>query len=377
MCMNKHKTGTTAGFLLCATSILIALSSCSDRSDLRTLVQYDGVEVAGNGPHYEEGRRQFAAGRYGLAMRAFHTALMADGDSINTMTSLASTYDMLGRFDLAEKYYKRALKIDPSSKIVLNNIGYSLILQGRSAEATKYLELARRLDRDNTIIATNLELARKATLEANAIRTKAGSNALAHVSNADMPREVWLERTSRAEYSLVTRPNPTFASRAAALKVDPAVGAFSVVEEKAKTELSRLFHLASGPRRWAGNLIARSRSPNEAESNTQAQREGRLNLIEISNGSGRRHMARRLNGFLSAQGFETAHLTNADNFEHRQSVILAKETHREVAEHIAELLPRSVTITPAPEGQNAALRILLGQDLLEFDDQLLLGLTNG
>src|SRR3546814_7707357 len=80
---------------------------------------------------YEQAKADFAAARYGLAVKRFRRAMADDPASVEAVNGLAAAYDQLGRYDLAERYYQRALAMDPTSVQTLNNLGYSLLLQGK------------------------------------------------------------------------------------------------------------------------------------------------------------------------------------------------------------------------------------------------------
>src|SRR3546814_18766121 len=76
---------------------------------------------------YEQAKADFAAARYGLAVKRFRRAMADDPASVEAVNGLAAAYDQLGRYDLAERYYQRALALDPTSVQTLNTLGYSLL----------------------------------------------------------------------------------------------------------------------------------------------------------------------------------------------------------------------------------------------------------
>lgn len=105
-----------------------------------------------------EGKKQFAAGNYGLAERHFRAAVEANPSSAPAWLGLAASYDRLSRFDLAERAYERTLKLQGRTPAVLNNLGYHYMLRGQLAKARATLEEAARLDPASPHIQGNLAL---------------------------------------------------------------------------------------------------------------------------------------------------------------------------------------------------------------------------
>ncbi len=93
---------------------------------------------------------------------------------------------------------------------------------------------------------------------------------------------------------------------------------------------------------------------------------GSLPLVEVSNGTGRLHMAARVRDYLAAEGIVVKRLTNAENFKHRETVIFYRSGWRAYAEKLARMLPAVIDIDGHP-GQESDVRLELGGDLLNFD----------
>jgi hypothetical protein len=92
--------------------------------------------------------------------------------------------------------------------------------------------------------------------------------------------------------------------------------------------------------------------------------------IEVSNGTGRRHMAARMKIYLAQLGLAGVRLTNADHFAHTTTTITYRPGHRGLAEALSASLPIAPLLQQSVE-QAADVRVELGGDLLKFDSGLL------
>ncbi len=189
---------------------------------------------------YERAKQHFAAGRFGLAVKHFELAISQDPDSVEALNGLAASFDQLQRFQLAERYYLRALNLDPGNAQTLNNLGYSYLMQRRYDLALAHLKDALVLDPMNGMVQDNLQQA-QASLELESrdfLASAVGSAAFRDVAAAprtvslhsqadeaaapsgrDAPPvvqiqalaasdDIWVERSSGAVQTLITRPNP-------------------------------------------------------------------------------------------------------------------------------------------------------------------------
>jgi hypothetical protein len=92
-------------------------------------------------------------------------------------------------------------------------------------------------------------------------------------------------------------------------------------------------------------------------------------VIEVSNGTGRPQMAHRLGQFLESEGLSAKSLTNAEHFRHQETVIFYHREWLQKAQELAAHLPVEVRLEAAPN-QTPDIRIRLGGDLLNFDQEL-------
>jgi|GEM_PF-713170 len=91
-----------------------------------------------------------------------------------------------------------------------------------------------------------------------------------------------------------------------------------------------------------------------------------LPFIEVSNGTGRLHMAARLRDYLDAAGISVRRLTNASRYSHMESVVYYRSGWQAFAQQLAAQLPAAVDLVQN-DTQRSDIRVLLGGDLLEFD----------
>jgi hypothetical protein len=117
-------------------------------------------ETSGVVDLYDDGKRQLAERRFGLAVQRFRQALAADRRSVDVLNGLAVAYAALGRTQLAEVYLQRALELRHDDVATLNNYGRLLLEQGHLQKARPMLDLAVRLASgpDHAIVHANRTL---------------------------------------------------------------------------------------------------------------------------------------------------------------------------------------------------------------------------
>jgi len=393
----------------------LALGGCaSGAPELRPVFGHSGLSVAASGRSaYAQASADFAAGRYGLAVKHFQMAVAEAPDSVEALNGLAAAYDQIGRFDLSERFYRRALAADPNAAQTLNNLGYSQFLQGKYDLAVALLTDAERFDTANRIIASNLSMSDAALEKAESVRTVAtaapqgaaaatasdaasetvlmlGSGVVAWKEprivrtsvqvqelRAETPRpatdlglssEKGMERMPVAFTPLAARNMPRVPT------VDVSTSELAALPAPA-AEATRPVPAEAPARRAAEVLIvttAEMPPPYMTSSEARGSQSAVLPLgtIEASNGAGRRNMAARMRDYLQTMGLSVTWLSNADHFRHATSTITYRPGYREQAEAVARHLPGALALQEV-SGQAAAVRIELGGDLLDFDRQLL------
>lgn len=395
--------------------ITAACSACTD-VDIYSRPAVDGTATnLARAMPYDRGKHYLAAGHLGLAATAFRTALSQGTATAEILNALAVTYDRLGRFDLAQRYYARALELDPESVQSLNNLGYSALLQGNHALAAKFLIKARTIDAANTVVQANLALLREKIVSANGAADSLGSDRNSggrKVARQEIPplKTTWIERTAVKIQTLVTEPDPSVVAATSLAGVEPELGAATVIRIAGfepfhftrRTRFPRItqpiegvFVLNSGTR----TVVAMpSPKPNATEQrqllraslqmNAQAgivrqghdaSSEGKGSspkpnlsaaLIEVSNGAGRRLMARRIQSYLESKSVKVERRTNDVSFDNAHTIVFYRPEFGAEAKAIAELLPVSAEVRKSEEGWSS-VRVLIGKDLLDFDETLM------
>lgn len=285
---------------------------------------------------YAAGKAHFVAGRLGLALDAFQAAHRSDPTSLDALNGVGAVYDRMGRHALAERAYLDALALAPEDPVTLNNIGWSRHLRGQPEAAAFYLARAARLAPGHPTVGANLAWVESLRPEpAPPLPTDLREAA------ADRPHIV---RQSAGEQALITAPSPPPAA-------PPALSTLAAAAESLeRTPVPPPRPATANPSASAG--------------------------IEVSNGTGTRHMAARVGAWLGERGITVARLTNAEHFAHARTVILyhaeaARPAAESLAARLAAHLPVPPEVRPAGAGQAPALRLVLGADLRDFDNRLL------
>lgn len=191
---------------------------------------------------YERGKLHYNAGRFGLAVTHFQSAVSRKPDSIEALNGLAASYDRLGRYDLSARYYDRALAADPESTQTLNNIGYSYLLQDRLDLAVAYLRDAQSRDGKDPVVLANRKKAEVSYQEADLKRSAEAARAERFAPPASAPSrpqvaaqapvassarvKPWIERTAPKVQTLVTQPQVALLGAVDEVGIDPQLAAY-------------------------------------------------------------------------------------------------------------------------------------------------------
>ena len=93
--------------------------------------------------------------------------------------------------------------------------------------------------------------------------------------------------------------------------------------------------------------------------------------MEISNGNGRRGMARMMGDYLRDQGEQVVRITNAGSFSMPQSVIHYAPGEIEAARRLAARLPVAAELRETlPDNARISVRLVIGQDILDYEDSM-------
>jgi len=128
--------------------------------------------LLGDDPHddLQIAKKYFRSNNYGLAEKAFRSAVERHPRDAEAWVGLAASYDRLRRFDLADRAYEQAIRIVGPKVEILNNQGFSYMLRGDYARAHKKLEEAAAKDPANPYVAANLRLLQESYREGKAVQ---------------------------------------------------------------------------------------------------------------------------------------------------------------------------------------------------------------
>ena len=136
------------------------------------VVPLDRPGLLGDDPHDDLtlAKKYFRTNNYGLAEKAFRTAVEKHPRDAEAWVGLAASYDRLHRFDLADRAYAEAIRIVGPTVEILNNQGFSYMLRGDYLRAHKKLLEAEAKDPANPYVAANLRLLQESYHEGKSIQ---------------------------------------------------------------------------------------------------------------------------------------------------------------------------------------------------------------
>lgn len=326
---------------------------------------------------YELGKKQFAEGLYGMALKNFRVAMVREPKSLDRLNAVAATYDKLGRFDLAERYYARALGVDPDSVQTLNNIGYSFLIQKDYVSARYYLDQAAKVagtEHDYiAVVGANL-----VSLDMAEGRTTAIAHLQRPIQADNVATSVdGIKTGTQGEVHAIATQQDVAKVVAAGTMPEQAGGSdgAGMIRDKAILVPAALIapqvNAAPVTKVEAVPLATKSVSavkPKESIKRPLAALPEML--IEVSNGAGRNKLAARTRGYLGSNGISVGRLTNAEHFNFANSTIFYRKGYGDKAREIADMFPMPVDLKVIKE-QRSHIRILLGADSLEFDSMRL------
>ena len=374
--------------IVTALGATLLLGGCGTQlEDARPAFGYSGMAAGDSAPSsYQQAKADFAAARYGLAVKRFQMAMAEDPASVEAANGLAATYDQVGRYDLAERFYRRALSMDPNSVQTLNNLGYSMLLQGKPDLALAFFRDAARVAPDSDVIAANADLAVAARMEDRRLDAAAAAAAAeappasTGLAEAAVVPALRIVRFNAVEQHLQLQPQQVVmaATEASAMPAVPLlpVETHPLSALPGRPNPSDPPGLAPQPVavlpsvRVAVSVTANDTLIAAGPSESGVAMADLTGTIEVSNGTGRRHMAARVKAYLMQLGLAAARLTNADHFAHATTTITYRPGHRGLAEALSASLPIAPLLQQSGE-QAADVRVELGGDLLKFDSGLL------
>lgn len=362
-----------------------------------------GADIYGtNVSEYERGKVDFAAQRYGLALKHFKQALIQASKDIKILNGLAATYDKMGRFDISKRYYQMALTVDPQSPETLNNFGYSYYMQRKHDVAKVLLREAAAKSNDKWTGHANLHLLNK-TVETATHKNKTNGTDTTHhqirarkISSIFIPpsvertqrltsdfqtiskapgqvKNLQLIRTAAGTHTIFTRHHPGITQNPIPkieLKNFRRIASKALTAPKPNNSITST-KIATPTTTLPGKVLVSSAPAQPNLKSLPWKQENRASIsIIISNGTGRSKMASRMRGHLNKNGYQLMWLGNSDNYRKRVTTVFYKEGFRDRAEMLATNLPVSVQFIERID-QHTSLQLELGADLLHFDKELI------
>lgn len=281
---------------------------------------------------YRLGRSSQDAGDMAQAEKQYEKVLAAvptHKEALNSMAVIAAQTERLPR---AVELFRRALTLDPQAAHIHNNLGYALMLAGRLGEAESELQLARTLNPTSLQTQKNIEQLAQARA-----RTAVAASLVA----ADTPPA----ETASGPQLVAIAPNIyELRDQAGATPAEQRQVAGAVAASMTKAPASQL-QAVLGLIRTMPNALNGLK-------------------IEVSNGVGIRHMARRTAERLAPMGLVTARLTNQPGYRQVKTEIQFGAGQKQAAEELSARLPMSPSVTPVALGSQIQMRLVLGHDLV-------------
>lgn len=286
---------------------------------------------------FAQGRTAQTGGGLRQAEALYGRLLTLSPRHVGALNGMGIIHAQSGRLDTAVGYFNRALAIEPQAAHLHNNLGYALLLGGRLAEAETALQRARELNPSSTLTDKNLALLAQAKGLATAVPAAAGMPAPA------------------GQTLVVVAPN-VYELR----DPSPAVAAGEPLAQRPREQAAEKEERAVVP----APVLAAAPSTRAAVAQAKPLPLRGVRL-EVSNGVGIRHMARRTAERLAPTGLLTARLTNQPGYRQVKTEIQFSPGQAVAAEALSSQLPLAPTLTPVKQlERNIQVRLVLGRDLV-------------
>lgn len=310
---------------------------------------------------FQQGRDAYSAGQLAQAEGYFNHVVWQDPRHLGALNALAVVHAQSGRGPLAVAYFERALAVDPLATHVHNNLGYALLLQGRLDEAETALKRAMALQPDSLSTRDNLAQLALARQRQDATPQMAATDPTPVPTSPPAPATTaadaapvrQLVAISPNVYELRDKP-PAAATQARAPDTTAPAAAVAV------TPIPAPVSAAVAPPTRSASAPETARPPAKPLPVTVSLNGVR---IEVSNGVGIRHLAKRTADRLAPLGVITARLTNQPSYTQARTEIQYGAPYRGSAEALAQQLPAAIRLLPTQSlGPQIQMRLVLGHD---------------
>jgi tetratricopeptide (TPR) repeat protein len=318
--------------------------------------------------------------KHKFALQNFKRILDVDPHYIKAYNGMGVSYDMIGNYQSAIDAYHEALEIDPKADYVYNNLGYAFFLQGDMDRAIDAFRKAVSLNHENKKYRNNLGLAyaRKGEPDAAYAEFKSGGDeAKAHyyLGQYYYDQGSYNQALSHLTKAVEVAPTMTEARRS----LEAATAMAQIVQAKAlnmtetqQTDSSAPTQMAQAEQEDSRHQLVIAANSLKRQSNGMGiearSRESQERLIEVSNGNGINHMARKVGTYLNRNGFGESRLTNASDFNFTETTIYYCDGYLQRAYQVAQSIPGYQNMEKALRLGRPETKIMvrIGKDLIPY-----------
>jgi tetratricopeptide (TPR) repeat protein len=318
--------------------------------------------------------------KHKLAIEEFKRVLAIDPNHAKAYNGMGISYDLLGDYSNAIEAYEGALALNPDLDYVYNNLGYSLLLKGEFNPAIAAFRKAISLNDQNKLYHNNLGLAyaMRGDDELAFIELRlAGDATKAHYVLGKICYQKGSYIEARERFAEALANNPSLPNAENYLKAATILAKIAETESSQQA-VSGIMSPGNGNKVVSESehdaVIGRTDAAKGAENNNAVL----VSLpeqdveIEVSNGNGVRHMAKRLGSYLNERGFQRVRLTNASHFGYASTRIHYRHGYLNEAAIVGENLPmyRDMREVKALSKRDTKIRVIIGKDLIRHIEHL-------
>lgn len=378
--------------------------------EFKHAVQYDPLHVKA---YNALGVSSDALGDYTTAVVAYKAALSIDPHLDYVLNNLGYSYLLQGRFNLAIESFQKAVALDGDNPRYRNNLALAYARNGDynaafnvfkvgGDEAAAHLKVAKLYYREGLYkkAAAHFEMA--SALKPGDPETDKGFNAAASLARIHKDSD---DRVNKTEAPPVQHTEKQTAPGNQTARYDND-GFYTIpagrIEDLESADIDQTETASSNGDSSDETdspiyTVSLARTADPAAESAAAKREltlaslkvldesqalERLRLeapdvkdrparrvkIEVSNGNGVRHMARRVGNYLKSKGFILMYLSNAGSFNHTETSIYYAKGYLKEAYRLSQDLPGLQRLEEVPEVRNgnAAISVLVGKDILDY-----------
>jgi len=318
----------------------------------------------------------YLKGNYQEAVAACEQAVSINGRNIRIRNNLALVLAMSGRYDRAFTEFTAAGGGDKSyAHLKLAAVYYD---KAMFAKAFEHYNAAQALNPESTVARDGLAAAREMIKIADAAKIhddaeknaaeKAGTlTAQSAVVPADATKVTPREAAEEFAYAGKLYDQGAFEKAARHFERSLALEPRLKSADRGLAAAAALEKIAAAPSTKRMGKAGSSQSDYRSAAAVIPQRAG----IEITNGNGKRHMARDIGKYLRKSGFNVVSLSNARHFKHESGSIIYEKDYKSVAEAIAAGIPQLTDMQEVEKlpRSDVKVRVLLGKDLLTMRDR--------